>query len=105
MPFTWISCLDGSSVDLVKADAFTVGQVQKHTDDGQPLFEDEKPIMIMCVFTRIGNHDYPIRIVSSMNEAQLTIQSILASLKSAYDKERGVIQVATHEEKSSLKLR
>ncbi len=114
MPFTWAGCLDGSSIDLTKIDAFTVGQVQNHNDKGEPMFEDislepagtqAKPIMIMCVFARIGPHDYPIRVVPNMGEAQMTIQSILGKLKKDYDDERGVIKVATTGEKAALVAR
>lgn len=113
MPFTWIGCLDGSSVDLTKIDAFIVGQVQNHNDKGEPMFEDistepvgtvAKPIMVMCVFARVGPNDYPIHVVPTVNEAQLTIQSILGKLKSDYDKERGVVQVATSQDARALKL-
>lgn len=108
--FTWIGCLDGASVDLTKIDAFTVGQVQKHDSNGVPLFEvadaDGKaaPIMQLCVFALLGQNNFPIRIVTSMHEAQLTIQSILGNLKVQYDKERGVVQIASAEEKVALKL-
>lgn len=109
MPFTWMGCLDGSSVDLNKVDAFTVGNVQKHDSSGQPMFSEveegkKEPTLQMCTFAVIGQHSFPIKVVADMREAQHIIQSILGSLKTAYDKERGIIQVATHDEKNALKL-
>lgn len=111
MPFTWFGCLDGSSIDANKVDAFTVGQVQKHDTEGKPMFEladtegKAAPVMQLCVFAIIGQTSYPIRVVGSMDEAQLTIQSVLAKLKAAYEKERGVIQVASADEAKSLRLK
>jgi DUF917 family protein len=102
--------MDGSSIDMSKVDALVVGQVQKHDSEGKPMFEvadaDGKaaPVMQMCVFARIGAETYPVRLIDSMHEAQVTIQSILGKLKSEYDKERGVIQVASAGEKAALKL-
>ena len=113
MPFIWAGCIDGSSIDVSKVDALVVGQVHKHDSEGKPMFEDislepagtpAKPIMQMCVFARIGAETYPVRLIDSMHEAQITIQSILGKLKSEYDKERGVVQVASAGEKAALKL-
>lgn len=114
MPFTWVGCLDGASIDLTQVDAFTVGQVQKHDDNGKPMFEDisleptgtpAKPVMVLCVFAIVGANNYPIRVVPDMNQAQLTIQSILGKLKHDYDQERGVVQVASSVDARALKIK
>ena len=107
MPFTWAGCLDGSSIDLNRVHAFTVGQVQKHTDNGEPMFQDSEkkvPTLQMCVFALIDQHSFPIRVVSDMREAQVTVQSILAKLRQDYNKERNAVQVATADEQVALKL-
>ena len=109
MPFAWAGCLDGSSINVNMVEAFAVGQVQKHDSEGRPMFnetdpEKKEPIMQMCVFAIIRHREFPVRLVGSMQEAQITIQAILGKLKSDYDKERGAVQVATAEEKSALKL-
>jgi len=103
--------MDGSSIDMVKLDSFVVGQVQQHDANGQPMFEvaenpdsPKVPILQLCVFARIGQHDYPIGLVQNMHEAQVRIQSLLGSLKGAYDAENGVVKVATGQEKKVLKI-
>lgn len=111
MPFIWAGCMDGSSIDMNKIDAFVVGQVQQHDSKGQPMFEvaenpdtPKVPILQMCVFCRIGQNDYPVGLVASMHDAQIKIQGLLGTLKSAYDHERGVLKVATAQEKAVLKI-
>lgn len=108
MAFIWAGCMDGSSIDLNKVDAFTVGQVQKHDSNNEPAYEDEEkkvPSMQMCVFAIIGHANYPMRFVSSMHEGQLTIQSILGNMKKEYDKERGGVEIATVEQTKALKIK
>jgi len=110
MPFLWAGCMDGSSIDMTKIDALVVGQVQKHDSEGKPMFEPADPegkaapVLQLCVFGKIGADTYPIKTANSMHEAQITVQSILGKLKSEYDKERGVVQVASAGEKAALKL-
>lgn len=115
MPFIWAGCMDGSSIDLSKLDALIVGQVQQHDSDGKPMFTEgitaedgsvsnKEPILQMCVFGRIGVNDYPIGLANGMHDAQVKIQSLLGKLKQEYDKERGVVQIASAEEKKVLKI-
>lgn len=103
--FIWAGCVDGSSIDLNKIDAFIVGEVPKHDTEGNPVLDSENnQVKTLCVFAVLGANNYPIRVVDSMRDAQITIQSILGNLKKEYDKEHNSVQVATHEEKASLKL-
>lgn len=102
--FIWAACVDGSSINLSSVDAFVIGTVEMKDSKGDTVYDAEgAPRTQYCVYGLIGANQFPIRLCNQPNECTMIIQNILGNMKKEYDKQhRGVVEVATPEEKQVL---